>query len=217
MTSLTLEIAGPHAGQPVLQAGAPLDKARAAVILTHGRGASATDILSISENLMLPEVVFLAPQAAGNVWYPFPYHTPLAQNEPGLSSALSAINFLVDIVIKAGIPAERLVLAGFSQGAALSAEYAARHARRYGGIAIFSGGLIGPRETPRDYPGSLDGTPVFLGCSDPDPFFPADWIAYSADVFKRLGGQVQSRLYPNLGHRVNLDMIRAAHTMLEAL
>jgi predicted esterase len=217
LTSLTLSVSGPHAGQPVLTTGAALQHAHDAVILMHGRGARAADILSLSDNLNLPNLAFLAPEAAGDVWYPHPYHTSLAQNEPGLSSALSAVDYLVNLAEEAGIPPERVVLAGFSQGACLCAEYALRHARRFGGVAVLAGGVIGPRETPRNYPGSLADTPVFLGCSDPDPYFPSDWITYSADIFVRMGARVQSRLYPNLGHRINLDMLRALREMVEAL
>lgn len=214
---LILGGSGPHAGQPVLTAGEPLGQAKAALILVHGRGGSAEDMLSLAGNLQAPGFAFLAPQANGNVWYPNRYDTPLAGNEPWLSSALAGLGSLVDLAGEHAIPPERLILAGFSQGACLSAEYAARHARRYGGLGILAGGLIGPRETPRDYPGSLEGTPVFLGCSDPDPFFTPDWIRYSAAVFERLDSRVDIRLYPDLGHRINLDMIHVLREFMSAL
>jgi predicted esterase len=214
---LTLQAAGPHAGQPVRTAGLELGKARAAMILVHGRGASAADMLSLSDNLTAPGLAILAPEANGHIWYPNRYDTPLAGNEPWLSSALAGLGGLVDQLGKAGIPPNRIVLTGFSQGACLCAEFAARNARRYGGVGVLAGGLIGPRETPRDYPGSLENTPVYLGCSDPDPYFTPAWIAYSAQVFTRLGAVVESKLFANLGHRVNLDMLRAVQAMIDSI
>ena len=215
--ALTLGGSGPHAGQPVLTTGADLSAAKAAVIMIHGRGASAEIMLFLAGNLTEPGVAFLAPQAAGQIWYPNRYHTPLAGNEPWLSSALAGIAGLVDLAARHGIPPERLILTGFSQGACLCAEFAARNPRRYGGIGVLAGGLIGPRETPRDDPGSLEGTPVFFGCSDPDEFFSPDWITYSADVLQRMGARTEVRFYPNLGHRVNLDMIHALRALIDAL
>jgi predicted esterase len=208
---------GPHAGQPVLQAGEPLDKAQAALIMIHGRGATAEDMLALADNLDLPGFAVLAPQAAGHVWYPNRYDTPLAGNEPWLSSALSGIASLVELARQHGIPPERLILTGFSQGACLSAEYAARNAVRYGGVAVLAGGLIGPRDTPRDTPGSLAGTPVFLGCSDPDPYFTPQWVRYSAAALTAIGARADVRLYPDLGHRVNLDMIHALQAMMAGI
>ncbi len=205
---------GPHAGQPVLHMGLPLEQATAALIMIHGRGASAEDMLALVDNLALPGFAFLAPQASGHIWYPNRYDTPLAGNEPGLSSALSAIASLVELVRQHGIPPQRLILTGFSQGACLSAEYAARNAMRYGGVAVLAGGLIGPAGTPRDYPGSLAGTPVFLGCSDPDPYFTPQWVRYSAAALAALQARTDVRFYPDLGHRINLDMIHALRAMM---
>jgi phospholipase/carboxylesterase len=215
--ALLLGGSGPHAGQPVLQAGEPLGTASAALIMLHGRGASAGDMLALADNLAMPGFAFLAPQAAGNVWYPNRYNTPLAGNEPWLSSALSGIASLVELAGQHSIPPRRLILTGFSQGACLSTEYAARNARRYGGLAALAGGLIGPKETPRDYPGSLEGTPAFFGCSDPDTYFTPEWIRYSAAALERLDARIDIRLYPDLGHRVNLDMIHALRTMMEEI
>lgn len=213
--------AGPHQGQPVAAAGEPLDRARAAMILVHGRGASAADILTLADELTrggdAAKFAFLAPPAAGNTWYPHSFLASLASNEPGLSSALAAIADALARAGAAGIPPERTILLGFSQGACLALEFAARHARRYGGVAGLSGGLIGPDGTPRDYPGSLAGTPVFLGCSDVDFHIPKERVEHSAEVLRRLGGDVTMRLYPNMGHTVNADELAAVRAMMAAL
>jgi phospholipase/carboxylesterase len=201
------ELRGPHQGLPVLTAGDPLGSARAAMILVHGRGATATDILMLAEELAHPEFAYLAPEAANNAWYPNSFLAPLAGNEPGLSSGLALIASLLEQVNKAGIPAERVVIAGFSQGACLSLEFVARHTRRYGGVIALSGGLIGPDGTPRDYAGSLAGTPIFLGCSDIDPHVPRDRVLHSAEVLRALGGRVTAKLYPRMGHTINRDEI----------
>ena len=206
-----------HQAQPVLHTGAPLDRAQAAMLLVHGRGASAHDILTLVPEFDRPGWAYLAPQAAAHTWYPLSFLSPIARNEPHLSSALARLDALLAQVVQAGIPAERVVLLGFSQGACLCAEYVARHARRYGGLVALSGGLIGPDGTPRDYPGSLDGTPVFLGCSDVDPHIPQARVLESADVFRRLGGQVTARLYPGLGHTVNQDEIDAVKAIMAAV
>lgn len=206
----------PHAGQPVRTAGAPLDKARAAVVMIHGRGATADDILTLTPPLEMPDVAFLAPQAAGGTWYPFSFLAPIDRNEPGITSGLRTITRVLERVAKAGVPLERTMLLGFSQGACLATEYMARHARRYAGLATLSGGLIGPDGTPRDYPGSLDGTPVFLGCSDVDAHIPAPRVRESAEVLRALGAEVTMRLYPGMGHLVNDDEIAQVRTMLAA-
>lgn len=207
----------PHAGQPVLTAGAPLDQARAAVILVHGRGASAQNILGLAPHLEAPGVAFLAPQAAGGTWYPYSFLMPLEQNEPHLSSALARLGALVAEVEGTGIAPERLILAGFSQGACLSLEFVARNARRYGGVVGFSGGLIGPEGTPRDYPGDLAGTPVFLGSSDPDPHIPVARVHETDRVLTGMGAAVTTRIYPGMGHTISADEVDHARGMVEAL
>ena len=208
---------GLHAGQPVFLAGEPLERARAAMVLAHGRGASAHDILTLADELHVPGFAFLAPQAAGNTWYPNSFLAPLASNEPWLTSALDTIGAALAQVAAAGIPPERTMLLGFSQGACLILEYAARHARRYGGLAGLSGGLIGPDGTPRDYPGSLAGTPAFLGCSDRDPHIPARRVQESADVLRGLGADVTARLYQEMGHAVNDDELEAVRALMRGL
>jgi predicted esterase len=204
----------PHAGQPVLASGAALTDARLVAILLHGRGASAEDILGLASEFGLSDVAYLAPQAAGNTWYPYSFLTPMAKNEPNLSSALGTIAALTAHLAQRGIPADRVALMGFSQGACLALEYAARHARRYACVAAFSGGLIGPPGTPRDYDGSFEGSPIFLGCSDVDPHIPLERVKESAAVARRMGATVDERIYPGMGHTVDLDEIAAVRAML---
>jgi predicted esterase len=205
----------PHAGQPLLTAGEALERARVAMVMIHGRGATAADILTIAAELDRPGFAYLAPQAAGNTWYPLRFLAPLQENEPHLSSALNAVDGVFAHIAAAGMAPERTLLLGFSQGACLALEYAARHARRYGGIVGLSGGLIGPDGTPRDYAGSLDGTPVFLGCSDADPHIPVERVHHTTEVLQRLGGDVSERLYPGLGHTVNHDEIKVVRGMMD--
>jgi predicted esterase len=207
-------VQGPHQDQPVLIAGKPLDKARVAMVMIHGRGATAESILSLADELAQPDFAYLAPQAAGNTWYPNRFLAPIASNEPYLSSALAMINEVLERLSEAGISPEQAILLGFSQGACLALEFAARHARRYGGVAGLSGGLIGPDETARDYPGSLADTPVFLGCSDVDFHIPKERVLHSADVFRGLGGEVTVKLYPNVGHTINQDELEAVRHMM---
>lgn len=201
------DIALPHHGQPIRTEGEPLETARAAMLMIHGRGASAEDILTLATQFNQPGFAYLAPQAAGNTWYPNRFLVPVAENEPWLSSALAFVGDTLTQIINAGIPFERIVLLGFSQGACLTLEFAARNARRYGGIVGLSGALIGAGDTPRDYAGSLAGTPVFLGCSDVDFHVPKERVNESAETLSRLGGEVTRRLYPNHDHSVNQDEI----------
>lgn len=204
----------PHINQPILSAGVPLAEAKGALILIHGRGAMAESILDLADFLPHPEMAYLAPQASDYTWYPYSFLAPLDQNEPYLSAALTRISHVMTEVEAAGIPAERIFLGGFSQGACLASEYAARNARRYGGLLLFSGGVIGPEGTPRDYPSSLAGTPVFLGCSDADPHIPLSRVEETAEIFRRLGGEVDMRIYPRMGHTINQDEIDAAASLL---
>jgi len=217
MSDISNEIIGPHQGQPILTAGNPLDKAGAAMVMLHGRGASAEDILEVATELKQPGFAYLAPQAAQNSWYPNSFLAPIPSNEPGLSSGLAVIASILSQLAGAGISPERTILLGFSQGACLSLEYAARNARRYGGLVGLSGGLIGPDGTPRNYADSLQGTPVFLGCSDVDFHIPRQRVELSAEVLEQLGGNVTTRLYPNMGHTVNRDEILFVREMMVAL
>ncbi len=204
----------PHQSQPVLAAGKPLGEAAGALILVHGRGASAESILELADYLAHPDLAYLAPQAADATWYPYSFLAPMANNEPYLTSALARLGEVVAMVEEAGLPPERIFLGGFSQGACLASEFVARNARRYGGLLVFSGGLIGPEGTPRTYEGSFDGMPVFIGCSDVDPHIPVDRVRETADVLARMGAAVDSRIYPRMGHTINQDEIDAAAALL---
>lgn len=217
MPSRVESIEGPHQGQPVLTAGVPLDRARAVMVMVHGRGATANDILTVADELAQPEFAYLAPQAAGNTWYPNSFLAPISSNEPGLSSGFAVIVNVLAQVSRAGIPRERTMLLGFSQGACLTLEFAARHARRYGGLAGLSGGLVGPDGILRDYAGRLLGTPVLLGCSDVDPHIPKKRVQHTAEVLRRLGGDIIMRLYPNMGHEINQDEIGLVRGMMAKL
>jgi predicted esterase len=206
----------PHGGQPVLTAGAGLVQAGAAMVMIHGRGATAQSILTMVPALAQPGFAYLAPQANGNTWYPYSFLAPIEQNEPGITSGMGTIERLLAMIEHAGVPLECTFLLGFSQGACLTAEFVARHPRRYGGVAVLSGGLIGPEGAPRNYPGSLDGTPVFLGCSDIDSHIPVGRVRESAEVLKKLGGDVTMRLYEGMGHTVNEDEVEAVRSMLQS-
>jgi predicted esterase len=211
---------GPHAGQPVVSAGRTPAAAAAAVILVHGRGGTAEDILTLVPEIGRPDLAYLAPQAAGNSWYPYGFMAPLEQNEPGLSSGLAVLDELLAALAAAGIGAERTMLLGFSQGACLVLEFAARAAHgvhRFGAVAGLSGGLIGPPGTPRDYAGSLDGTPVLVGCSDRDPHIPLPRVRETARVMAALGGEVSEQIYPAMGHTINADEIERVRRLLDRL
>ena len=193
----------------MLTFGPPPAEARLGAILIHGRGASAEDILGLAHELALPDVAYVAPQADGHTWYPYSFLSRIEQNEPGLSSALLVIEGLVQQFEQQGVPADRVVVMGFSQGACLTLEFAARHARRYRAIAGFSGGLIGPYGTPRNYPASFEETPVFIGCSDVDPHIPVERVRESAEVYRRMGAAVDERIYAGMGHTIIQDEIDA--------
>jgi predicted esterase len=205
----------PHGGERVLLGGAPLETAAGALIAIHGRGAGAEDIIALAREVAPSDVAILAPQAAGNTWYPYRFLEPTERNEPYLSSALRIVADLIAQLGERGIPPERIALLGFSQGACLALEAAARNARRYAGVIGFSGGLIGPPGTSFDFAGSLDGTPVFLGCSDVDPHIPKERVEESGEALNRLGAAVDVRLYPGMGHTVNRDELEAARTILD--
>ena len=206
----------PHAGQPVLWRGVNPSTARLVVVLVHGRGASAESIFTLADQFEVPDVAYVAPEAADHTWYPYSFLAPMEQNEPKLSSALRRLEGVVDDVMRRGIPANRIAFVGFSQGACLALEFTARHAQRYAAIAALSGGLIGQAGTPRDYAGTMEQTPVFLGCSDVDAHVPAERVHESAAVFTRLGAVVDARIYPGMGHTVNRDELDAVRALLGA-
>ncbi len=206
--------ADPHGAQPVLHRGPEPSKARLAAILVHGRGASAEDILSLAQEFSARDVAYDAPQAAGNTWYPYSFLAPLADNQPGITSGLAKIDGIITSLGQHGVARERIVLLGFSQGACLSLEYAARHAGRFAAVIGLSGGLIGPAGTARDYQGSMEGTPVFLGCSDIDPHIPLERVRETGEVFRKLNAQVDIRIYPGMGHMLNRDELDAINALL---
>lgn len=203
-----------HRGQPVLTAGAPLAGAQAAMIMVHGRGASARDILLLSQEWRAESVAYLAPQAANGTWYPNRFIAPVATNEPWLSSALASIDDVLQTVASAGIAAGRTVLLGFSQGGCLALEFAARNPQRYAAVVGLSAGLIENGDKPRTYSGTLGGTPVFLGCSDVDFHIALERVERSAEIMAHLGGEVDKRIYRNMGHTVNRDEIDAVGQIL---
>jgi predicted esterase len=184
------------------------------MILVHGRGATAESILDLANFLRHERLAYLAPQASGNTWYPLSFLSPTEMNEPYLSSALQRLRECVAEVAKAGMPTESTFIAGFSQGACLSAEYVARNPHKYGGVFLFSGGLIGPEGSLSGYSGSLAGTPVFMGCSDVDPHIPLTRVEETARILRSIGGQVDTRIYPGMGHTINRDELDAAQDIL---
>ena len=207
----------PHDDQPVTTAGPRLAEADAVVILVHGRGATAESILSLADEIALSNVAYLAPQAANRTWYPNSFLAPVETNEPGRTSGLEQIGTLLEEAAGAGINPEQAALVGFSQGACLASEYVARRPRRFGGLAALSGGLIGASIDPNSYEGDLEGTPVFLGCSDRDPHIPAERVEETAAIFERLNAEVDTRLYPGMGHGINADELEQVTQLVAAL
>jgi len=202
----------------VLQhAGPPLEKASAAIVMVHGRGASAASILSLYPNLESPTLAAIAPQAANHTWYPYSFLEPLEKNQPHLDRALATVGLVVDDLLAAGLPSERIAILGFSQGACLTLEFAARNPRRYGAILALTGGLIGPSGTPRNYPGNFAGTPIFIGTSDPDSHVPFARVEESRDVLAAMGAKVEVRRYPGMPHTINEDEIEACRALLQPL
>ena len=208
----------PHASQPVLRAGTSLDAAGAVAILVHGRGADPRDMLGLAQAFNRPGFAYLAPAAAGNTWYPFSFLSPRERNEPGISSGLSVIEGLVQQCVERGIPEEKIVIGGFSQGACLSSEFCVRHPRKYGALLAFSGGLIGPPGSKwDDVTADLSGMQVFLGCSDVDPHIPKERVIETEQVYRRLGATVVRTLYPGMGHTINEDELHEAQRILDAV
>ncbi|WP_276301755.1 alpha/beta hydrolase [Halorussus lipolyticus] len=205
----------PHAGQQVATAGTGLESAETAVVFVHGRGATAQGMLEMATEFDAEDVAYLAPQATGRTWYPNSFLAPIEDNQPSLSSALDFLGRVRQRVADAGIPADRTCFVGFSQGACLASEFVARNAERYGGLAVLSGGLIGPDGTPRDYDGSLDGTPVFLGCGDRDPHIPVERVHETRDVLDSLDGDVTERIYEGMAHGINDEELRYVVNLVE--
>ncbi|MGH1365087.1 MAG: alpha/beta hydrolase [Calditrichia bacterium] len=210
---------GPHNNQPLLSVGASLEEATKALIFTHGRGANARDILTLVDELKIDRstTALLAPDAAGNSWYPYSFMAPTAQNEPFLSSALEVLADAITRLEENDIPTEKIMLIGFSQGACLSTEFVARNPKRYGGVAALSGGLIGPPDAELKFEGNLEETPVFLGCSDVDFHIPKERVQQSTLVLSKMNANTTERLYPGMGHTVNIDEIQFVQEMVNSL
>ena len=210
-------MSNPHKGLPVATRGQPLRESHGVAVMMHGRGRDTDDILGLADRIGVAGFSYLAPAAHENSWYPYSFLEPIEENEPRLSYALETYDETVDGLVKQGIPRRRIVLAGFSQGACLAAEYAVRHADRYGGILLFTGGLIGPPGTRWEYEGSFAGTPVFLGTSDVDEFVPEERVRESARVFEGMGADVTLRVYPGMDHVVNDDEISIAGDIMRGV
>jgi len=207
----------PHAQQPVLQAGAPLAEARGAVVLLHGRGGSAEDILELASAFDQLGIAYFAPQAAGHTWYPSSFLAPREENEPWLSSALDKVGSIVASIEAAGISRERIVIAGFSQGACLSTEFVASNPARYAGLIAFTGGLIGPVGMDLRHEGDLAGTPALFLSGDPDPHVPWQRVVDSAKELERMGAKVEVIRYPGKPHSVSADEVKRARAMLSGI
>ena len=207
----------PHAGQPIVSAGVALGESHAVMIMVHGRGGAPSNILDLVPRFGRDRFTYLAPAAANNTWYPYSFMADTAKNEPGLSSGLQLLDRLVTDVVAHGIRQDHIVLLGFSQGACLTAEFAVRHASRYGGVILYTGGLIGPPGTTWNESGSFEGTSIFLGCSDVDPHVPKLRVDESAAVFERMGASVTERIYPGMGHLVNDDEIASAQAIMDTI
>ncbi len=207
----------PHANQPASTAGPTPEKAAATLILIHGRGANAESMLGLFDELGIENLAAIAPQAAGHSWYPNSFLAPLESNEPYLDSAVRTIEAIITALLASGIPSEKVALLGFSQGGCLALEYVARHPRRYGAVMGLTGGLIGPSGTPRNYPGSLNNTQVFLGAGDPDSHVPFARVQETQTVLTRMGANVDLRRYPGQPHTINQDELVACRSLLNNL
>ena len=207
----------PHSGQLVEVAGSPLESATGVVIMVHGRNAGPTNILELVPRLHRPQFAYMAPAAANRTWYPYSFLSEIAKNEPDMSSGLFVLDHLVTTLVAEGVSTERIILLGFSQGACLASEFAVRHAKRYGGLVAFSGGLIGPPGTKWNDDGRFEGMPVYLGCSDVDAHIPKERVEESAQVFKRMGANVTMELFPGMGHLVSDEEIERACEILDRI
>ncbi|HWP37254.1 MAG TPA: dienelactone hydrolase family protein [Gemmatimonadales bacterium] len=205
----------PHKDQPILLSGAPLGEARAGIVMLHGRGAAARDMQELWRTLERPEVACLAPAAFGGTWYPYSIREPIERNQSYLNSALRLVRRALEKAQAGGVPPERVVLFGFSQGGCVALELAVRQPQRFGGLAALSAGLLGAEGTPRDYEGSLLGTPVFLACGDADAHVPRRRVEQTAAVLERLGARVTTRIYAGMAHAINDDEMAFVRSMLD--
>ena len=198
----------------ILSAGKALKDVSKALILVHGRGGSAEDILSLASHLNVKDFALLAPEATGNTWYPYSFLAPQAQNEPYLSSALQILTETVSDLTSQGIKEDSIYFLGFSQGACLTLEFVARNAKRYGGVIAFTGGLIGDKINTSNYSGDFAGTPVFMGTSDPDPHIPVERFQETVRLIESMHAQVTAKVYPGMGHTINQDEINVANQVV---
>jgi len=204
----------PSHKKEIVIAGKDVKEAGRVLIMVHGRGATAESILSLSDLLQVKEFALVAPQATNSTWYPYSFMAVPAQNEPWLSSALSLLREIVDDLNKQGIPSKNIYFLGFSQGASLSLEFVTRNATRYGGIVAFTGGLIGDRIYPENYSGDFEGTPVFIGTSDPDQHVPVVRVNATANILRNMHALVTEKVYPYMGHTINQDEIELANKLI---
>jgi len=198
----------------IITAGQELNANSKVLVMLHGRGGSAEDILSLSSYLNVNDFTLLAPQATNNTWYPYSFMAPPVSNEPWLSSALGVLKEIVDELIVKGIAPNNIYFLGFSQGACLTLEFVTRHATRYGGIIAFTGGLIGDKLYPGNYKGDFAGTPVFIGTSDPDPHVPVERVNDSAALIEKMNASVTKKIYKNMGHTINQDEISTVNEIV---
>lgn len=198
----------------IVTAGKPLNEASKALIMLHGRGANAQDILSMASYLNAKDYALIAPQATNHTWYPYSFMAPPAQNEPWLSSALAVIKEVVDDTVSNGISAENIFFMGFSQGACLTLEFVTRNATKYGGVAAFTGGLIGDKIYNKNYKGDFGNTPVFIGTSNPDPHVPVERVYATANILKDMNADVTEKVYSKMGHTINQDEIDNANRLI---
>jgi phospholipase/carboxylesterase len=206
-----------HQGQPIEKQGVPLHETNAVMIMLHGRGAGAGGMLPLIQHFEREDFAYLIPNAADLTWYPERFLASREKNEPKLSSALAMIHDLLEEVKEAGISPEKIILLGFSQGACLALEYAARHLQKIGGIVALSGGLIGADDELVDYVGSLANIPIFIGCSDVDFHIPVERVHQSTEILQGLGAEVDERIYPNMGHTINMDEVQTVNQMMKTL
>ncbi len=198
----------------IVTSGKELSATGKVLIMLHGRGGTAEDILGFASHLDVKEFTLVAPQATNNAWYPYSFMAEPAQNEPWLSSALALVKGIVDDLYQKGIPSHHIYFTGFSQGACLTLEFVTRNARKYGGVAAFTGGLIGDKIYPENYTGDFQGTPVFIGTSDPDPHVPVVRVNATSNILKDMNARVTEKIYPNMGHTINQDEIEHANTLV---
>ncbi|MBS1564397.1 MAG: alpha/beta hydrolase [Bacteroidetes bacterium] len=198
----------------ILTAGIPLNKATQAVVLLHGRGGSAEDILQLGKHLSTEGMALLAPQATQHSWYPYGFMSPVERNQPALDSALAVVDELVESIVAAGIERNNIYVAGFSQGACLTLEYVTRHAHRYAGVIAFTGGLIGEQLNTANYTGSFDNTPFLITTGDADPHVPVSRVQESTDIIQKMQGNVTTKIYKNRPHTISQQEIELANGIL---